>query len=282
MNNWNPLHTIALLVLLVLIGIVGLFLEMGIAPWLITMLLMVLIIGIAGHGATGVWLGALIDDRNKVSLSRFQLVLWTIIVISTFLTAALMNYANNYSNPLDIAIPAELWILMGISTTSLVGSPLIKSTKKRTEPDKKQFDDNKTSMSNAKKKNVKDVMNQGLILSNKFPKDASLSDMFDGEETGNGPNLDLAKVQMLFFTLVIVFAYTVNMQDMFSTPAANAIKPMIKEFPALNEGIIALLGISHAGYLTHKAVPLSKIDTSKPEENVPAVTTPTVTETDNS
>jgi hypothetical protein len=34
------------------------------------------------------------------------------------------------ADPLAIAIPEQLWLLMGISTTALVASPLIRSTKR--------------------------------------------------------------------------------------------------------------------------------------------------------
>ena len=95
---------------------------------------MALFVVIAGQGVTGLWRGMLIDDRNKMGLSRLQMILWTIIVLSGFLVAALSNLATGQADPLAIAIPSQLWLLMGISTTSLVGSPLIKSTKKNKTP----------------------------------------------------------------------------------------------------------------------------------------------------
>ena len=229
---------------------------------MLIMLFLALVAVVAGDGTTGVWLGVFIDGRNKVSLSRFQLVLWTVVVLSSFLTAVLANIANGFADPLAIEIPQELWILMGISTASLVGSPLMKVAKRNATPDDVEFQASKRIM--ATKKNVseddmnKKVGSQGLVISNNDPSDASLADMFDGEETGNGANLDLAKLQMFFFTLVVVFAYAVVLRDTFAAAAPGQANAAIAGLPALSQGIIALLGISHAGYLAHKVVPLSK------------------------
>ena len=46
---------------------------------------------VAGHGVTGLWLGLLIDTRNKASLSRLQMTLWTILILSGFLAAVITN-----------------------------------------------------------------------------------------------------------------------------------------------------------------------------------------------
>ncbi|MCK4458266.1 MAG: hypothetical protein KAT13_01350, partial [Methanosarcinales archaeon] len=93
--------------------------------WFSVMALMTLSIIIAGHGATGRWAGLLIDERNRMSLSRLQMILWTAIILSGLLVAALSNTTLGAKDPLAIALPEELWMLMGISTASLVGSPLI-------------------------------------------------------------------------------------------------------------------------------------------------------------
>ena len=47
-----------------------------------------LLIGL-GLGANDKWYGVLIDSRNRTSLSRLQMTLWTIMAISAFLAMAL-------------------------------------------------------------------------------------------------------------------------------------------------------------------------------------------------
>src|SRR5215212_4637774 len=84
-------------------------------------------------------LGALIDERNQMSLSRLQLIIWTVIVILGYSTAALWNlFATDASDPLAVRLPEELWWLLGISTTSFVGAPLILNRKKNQEANSTQ------------------------------------------------------------------------------------------------------------------------------------------------
>jgi hypothetical protein len=63
----------------------------------------------------------------------------------------------------------------------------------------------------------------------------------------------LGKGQMFSFTLILVLAYVGALGR-----ALGAGGPGITEFPALDPGMVALQSISHAGYLTHKAIPHSQ------------------------
>jgi hypothetical protein len=228
---------------------IGLFKPQGLlAAWALVMVLLTLSLAIIGHGTTGLYKGVLIDDRNMVSLSRSQMVLWTILILSAFITASLSNLAAGVKDPLSIRIPEELWILMGISTTSLVGSPLIKSTKYPKETHK---DDKKMASEHLERKGLKKekIEFKGHIIAHKEPEMASFSNLFEGEEAGNAARIDLAKVQMFYFTIILALAYAVALGKMFAGSAT------IHEFPDLNPSMVWLLGISHGGYLIHKAVP---------------------------
>ena len=253
-SKWTGWHTFVLLATIVAIVLIGLLipLQRRLWAWLGTLILLTVFTTITGHGITGLWRGLLIDERNKISLSRLQMILWTIVVLSGFLTAALSNLALGQTDPLSIAIPTELWLLMGISTTSLVGSPLIKSTKKAKKPN----DSETTSTFKLMAKEGIDtskLASKGQIVVNTALEEARWSDLFKGEESGNAAQLDLSKVQMFFFTLILVLAYAVAIGTAFTGTALK-----ISDFPALNAGMVALLGISHAGYLVHKAVPHSQ------------------------
>jgi hypothetical protein len=87
---------------------------------------------------------------------------------------------------------------------------------------------------------------------NQSPEEAQWTDLFMGEEAGNAAWLDLGKVQMFFFTIILAFAYAVNLGELFQDAG------IINEFPTFDDGMVALLGISHAGYLTNKAIPHSQ------------------------
>lgn len=248
-------HSLGLLAILVAIVLIGLSPSPQnpnrVIPWLAILILIAASTLILSSGISGSWRGLLIDNRNKVSVSRTQMFLWTILIISAIITAGITNSRiGSTAGPMSFNVPSELWLLMGISTTSLVASPLIRSTKTDKEPDPDQVDKTVTQMQQQTGKPL-NVENQGLIIVNEDPKDASFADMFKGEETGNAAQLDLAKVQMFYFTIGLVLAYGVAIATIFST--GNP----VTDFPAVSQGMIALLGISHAGYLTTKAIPHS-------------------------
>lgn len=255
-GNWKWYHTAGVFVLLVAIFLVGWLVTSKLVAWLCTLVFLVLFTMLVGQGITKRFLGVLIDERFRISLSRMQLLLWTVVILSGYLTAALANLSSGQTDPLIITIPGQLWALMGISTTSLVGSPLIKSNKKTQNPDTTQFNKTKVGL---KKLGVDPdkVKNDGLIVENDSTDDAKLSDLFKGEETGNAAVLDLAKIQMFFFSVILVFSYAAVLGNMFCEFATK-----ITKFPALDSGMVALLGVSHAGYLTNKAIPHSKTEES--------------------
>jgi hypothetical protein len=310
--SWVLRHTIAFLgvVVVVVLVIIGGF-QAVIPPfwiWLILLVLFNILTLIISRAFTRRWLGILIDDRNKYSLSRFQMVLWTLIILSAFMAAVLANIqlkllvyvsgavdrqqivfepagalvsdvlwhagvlvldeqtgtftaapgvdlsqinlaeplkdgqqvyvprpgetvtaqtvsreadenALTPTTPLSVQIPSEVWILLGISTTSLVAAPLIKSQKSET------------------------------IVKNQSVSEARISDLFQGEEVNNFNLLDLGKVQLIYFTLIVIGAYMIAVASLFLR-TQNAISAL----PALDGGVVAMLGVSHAGYLGNKAV----------------------------
>jgi len=252
-RGWRTVHTVGLVVIVVLIGVAGLLVpaESRRLGWFLTMGLFLAFLLVAGRGITGRWTGALIDDRNKMSLARLQLIVWTVVTLAAYLTAALGNIVAGLPDALAVAVPVDLWWLMGISTTSLVASPVLKAMKKTKQEDVKEWGRTQGELAAQGAPAAKaDIDTQGLIVVNKTADRARFSDMFMGEETGNAAALDMAKVQMFLFTLILVLAYGA------SVATAMRVFP-ITELPDLSGGMVALLGISHAGYLTSKGAPHS-------------------------
>lgn len=265
-SKWTSWHTFGLLAIIVAIALFGLLIpakQIRLA-WLLTLGGLVLFSMVAGHGITGrFWLGWLINEQYRMSLSRLQMFLWTVVVLSAFLTAALANIRGGYlDSAVAIAIPQQVWIAMGISTTSLVGSPLILSQKKRKKTNIEEAvrtadrvglladvpDDNKEEV--AKKHYI------GQLHRNEKPEDARLYDLVSGEEVSNHDILDLTRLQNLFFTLILIGAYGVLLGSTLLSAGSSV--SLISKFPPLDESSIALLGISHAGYLATKAVDKQK------------------------
>jgi hypothetical protein len=189
------------------------------------------------------------------------------------------------ADPLNITLGKDLLALLGISVASLVGSPLIAATKKSKTPDpnavtatarelvrldnipdsvkEAQTSSDPAPADSAAKRQIAAVRPspdlasaiknsaQGILYSNPAVGDASFGDIFEGNELGNAAHVDLSKVQMFFFTVVVAVAYVVALWDVIST---NAIYGADFAFPGLSDGMVGLLGISNAGYLAAKGV----------------------------
>ena len=251
--GWSRAHSAAAILLLVLIPVVDWVAIKGHSVkygWLATMFLLMAFSAILGQAIMGCWRGVLIDARNVISLSRFQMLLWTTIVLSAFVTAALYNVFASIDEPLGIQVPSTMWMLMGISTTSLVGAPMLLAQKTTATPSAQALADTQALLV-AKGEAPGDTKALGQVLGNTDPDLARWSDMFTGDETSNGAHLDLAKLQMFFFTLLVALSYCVVLFHMFGFAQADG----ITTFPKPDQSTLALIGISHAGYLVNKAAP---------------------------
>lgn len=225
--------------------------HQAVLAWVMSAALLLAFMLISGYAITGRWLGMLIDDRNVVSLSRFQMALWTILILSAFFAAAMLNIAASTQNPLAIAVDPSLWALMGISTTSLVGSPLILSTK--AAPGNVPAQELVLADGSAAR---------GSLAVNRDIAQAKWSDMFTGEEVGNWRHLDLSRIQMFFFTVVTAIAYGAQIVHVLGALHGLTVvtdgthEPnVVPLLPMLDPSLVALIGISHGGYLVSKAVP---------------------------
>src|SRR6266436_6935787 len=98
--------------------------------YIVVMFLMLLFVAVLGVRISNRPAGILVNERNLMSLTRFQLVMWTILILSAFMIAAIARIrGGGLGNALDITLDKNLWALLGISTASLVGSPLLQSGK---------------------------------------------------------------------------------------------------------------------------------------------------------
>jgi hypothetical protein len=80
-----------------------------VSTWIATFGLLTLIAVVIGRGKLGRNSGLLIDHRRRMSLSRTQMVIWTLIILSGFTTAVFVNLAAGSLEPMPISIPKELW-----------------------------------------------------------------------------------------------------------------------------------------------------------------------------
>ncbi len=201
--------------------------------WLLVAVCLSLFLAVIGWHLVGRADGILINERNLISLARFQMVLWTVIILSGYFTMAFGRIKAGVEDPLSIAMDWHLWALMGISTASLIGSPLISSPKKEKEP----ADDTVKKVAAGLKENPTEIEDnrQGILYSNPTIANASFADMFQGDELQNTKYLDLAKIQMFLFTIIAATAYGVTLWNTFTE--AKTDPGSLETMPGLSEGL---------------------------------------------
>ena len=191
--------------------------------------------------------GILIDNRNRVSLSKFQATIWTVLVIAALICVASHNLAlSGDTTALDFDIPTALLAAMGISATSLVAAPAVLSMKAQSDP----TPENATRAIASATAAGAIPQFAGKVFGRANPASASWADIVRGEEVGAETTPDLSKIQQLYITLLLIGIYGVAvLHGLSSTPGK------IPGLPELNEKFVWLMGVSHASYLAYKATP---------------------------
>ncbi|HEY0414628.1 MAG TPA: hypothetical protein VGD66_15955 [Allosphingosinicella sp.] len=220
--------------------------EARVFVWLATLAMTLVFVAVIGNAINGRWHGIIVDARNRVSLSKFQATAWTILVSSALATYAAARAATPTAHgiPLDalgFTIPPELLVAMGISAASLVAAPAVLSLK--TDGGAAPIAPAGTGIDKA----------DGLVAARSDPECASWLDMFRGDEVGNAAAPDLSKVQQFLVSVVLITVYATLIAGRLVAGGATALATL----PPLDEKMVWLLGISHATYITYKAVPHS-------------------------
>ncbi len=216
--------------------------------WFSEVALLALFVLAAGHWVTGAWLGAFTNERNRISLSQTQSILWTVLILSALLTGAFSNLSGGDADPLNIRVPQSLWMLMGISIVALVGTPLLSSRRKSQKADQMEEAAAVNRLVDQGREPSSLTMT-GRLIANESSEDARWSDLFEAEEVSRAGRIDMSKVQMTLFTVVVAVVYASAISNSLGMGTG------FHEFPALSETMIFLIGISHAGYLVNKVVP---------------------------
>jgi len=246
-------------IFLIVLGVVYVGMWAGFratTSWLWTLALLTVLFLYLGWLLSGRPLGILVNTRNLMSLSRFQLVAWSLVIISAFLTIAFQRIGvSGIADPLQIPMDPHLWALLGISTASLIGTPLILQNKAGQKADDGQIKAAAATLGE-NEQDIKDN-SDGKLYANPRIEDARVTDMFQGDEIGNTAYVDISKVQMFLFTVIIIVAYCYQIYAMLwphglAKTDPNYVGADKLVMPVLSASVIALLGISHAGYLGSK------------------------------
>jgi hypothetical protein len=97
------------------------------------------------------------------------------------------------------------------------------------------------------------VLVEGQLVKKADPSHARLKDLLCGEETGNAATVDIARVQMLGLTAIVWAAYATILARLMS----DGMLWTIPKVPSLDGTLLALISVSHAGYIAGKVSPNS-------------------------
>lgn len=247
---------------LLFIGVyIAFWFRLWVGAWIWAIAILLLFIRQLGINLLCKSWGIFINERNLMSLSRLQIVLWTIIIVSAYLVMVLARIYTRIDKPFDITMDWHLWAVLGLSLSAAVGGPLINSNKGMKQPSpppkaimglSSEYSPSVRKAAAAFQQNDNDVETTrvGILYVNPDPNDARFSDIFEGDELTNTMYIDIAKVQMFWFSLIAIAGYSIFLLNLFlnSDPLA------MNAFPAFSDGFIAILTVSHAGYLGGKSV----------------------------
>jgi hypothetical protein len=182
-----------------------------------------------GDDYAGSVFGILIDDRGRYSLTRLQLSLWTLVVLSLTAGVFAAKAGTRGVDPLSFSIPAQVLGLLGISVGSAAIATGVKAHKNRTRP---------------------------MFVAASMPGEARLAQMLMVEEGPQADKIvDVAKLQNFLITVFLAGAYVALAVHAYAGwgPGTPITSPAdIAALPAFSGSFLILLTISHAGYLGAK------------------------------
>lgn len=176
------------------------------------------------------WFGILLDTRERYSLTRLQLVLWTLVVLSLVASVALLRLLAGEDDALGFAIADELLIMMGVSLGSTVLSTVAKASHDE------DF--------------AEQVAASSVDTENETLKPRWTQLFLHDEGAGADKIVDLAKFQNLLLTIVVVITYCASVVAEIGVTASST-----TVIPGFSQTLLVFVAVSHAGYLAGKLPP---------------------------
>lgn len=219
--------------------------------WLLCLLGLFLLFVFAGIQIRDRWAGALIDERNRFSLSRLQVSLWTSLILSGLYVVFIANVLRSDAkfDSLKIDLDPNLLMLMGLSIASFVSVPMVLNLKTVKPSSADALDKANSTLVDAQQLSSP-IAAVGRLAVKRAPVDARFADLFRGEDVANSTTVDLPKAQMLIMTLVVVLAYGATVLSLLGRGDW-----LLDHLPKLSETVLLLVLISHGGYLGGKLMP---------------------------
>ena len=168
--------------------------------------------------------GILIDARGRYSLTHFQVVGWSILILSLLSGVFWGRLVDGASDPLGFTIPDQVLGLLGISAGSAVLVTAVKASKDATRP-----------------------ASVAASSDADLPRFSQIFLLEEGEFADKV--IDVTKFQNFIITIVLVIAYVglaINaIEDAGSAEAMSSL-------PGFSGTFLVLVGISQAAYVAGK------------------------------
>jgi hypothetical protein len=249
------------------------------------MIALLLLIIAAGLGVMGRPLGILIDPRNRMSLTRAQLAVWTVILLGGWATFGLFNVGFAATDIRDLgqmafhegqaalgdsnvntsaggpltdlaqrlfAFPSmdwALWALLGITIgTSALSALMLRPS--------------------GPPVNLKDGPQEKptIVLENPRPDDATLADLVYGETSESENVVDANRVQYVGITAVLAGSYAhelfqsgLAIDGLRAVRAVELTAPIFAAMPPISPSFLSLLVVSHGALLLGKYYQNSRV-----------------------
>ena len=235
--------------LFLFIGVGG---QSRVVAWACTILGTLGLFLAAGLTIRGRAFGVLVDERNRYSLSRLQMTLWTILVAASIYVVFISNLMldDEWREALNVDLDLNLMILMGFSLASFTVAPLAVS-RKASQATSEQTTKNEAQELQATQRLDALPESRGRLMVKQTPRDARLADLIRGEEVDNATTVDLPRTQLLLITVVVVLAYGGAIAGCLFNGGATRIDAL----PELSATLLMFILVSHGGYLAGKLMP---------------------------
>jgi len=221
-----------------------------------------------GIGWKGLWYGALIDERERISLSRTQQILWSILLLSALATVTWFKASSGWQMagetppPLFPSMDASLWGTMGIT---IAASPLLSAAIKQIkneraagtlQPVAPPASAAPQQQPAAAPKDDKAAPSFALIQPaeidhNDSALEARWMDLISGETSGTQDSLDLSRLQHLMIGGLLFTSYGVDLGHALANLSTTS--QILTAMPNPGDAFLGLLGLSHVSYLAFQA-----------------------------
>jgi hypothetical protein len=223
-----------------------------IAAWACALMGTMFVVASLGYESNGRFWGVLIDERKRFSLSRLQMALWTVLILSTLYVIFVGNAVRGSADDvLNVEIGFNLIALMGFSITSYIVAPIASKSKSEQSASEAELARKGTDLTQLQGLSVP-PSKVGTLIVKGSDSDARIGDLIRGEEIGNATEIDLPRFQMLLITVVVVIGYGIAVGIEMASANATLIK-----LPDIQQTIMLLVLVSHGGYLAGKVAPTS-------------------------